>query len=130
MGARVTRAAPWALLAVSLAGCGIFGPAGLNAAVPDMLSVWTLLVAACWLAVRGARTLAARRRWRRLGGPVIGQQDGPTAAELARELASTRELAERNHARLETVLSVIGSDARAAARRSEMHAVPDSSKGA
>lgn len=139
MGARIARAAPWGVLAGSLAGCGVFGPAGLNAAVFDMLSVWALLISLGWLAVRGVRRARASRRWRRGGGRVIAQ-DGPTIAELAARLGTAEErarhneeLARSNSARLddhERAWAAISDEDGHDARRRQMHAVRDDAQGA
>jgi hypothetical protein len=125
--------APWAVLAVSGAGCAVFGPAGVNSLLPDMLSVWLLLLSVIWLVVRGVRGLAARRQWRRHGGRVIGQQDGPTVAELAERLDGVREQAARANGRLDEYdvhWVASGRTAEAQARRSHLRAVPDENRGA
>ena len=130
MGARITRAAPWGVLAASLAGCGVFGPAGLNAAVPDMLSAWALLMSAGWLGVRAVRRLAARRRWRRRGGRMIDGQHGPTVADLAAELAVARQEIADNRARLDgydIAWEQYGEDAAPDARRRRIR---DATRGA
>jgi hypothetical protein len=120
---RIRRAAPWVILAASMAGCGVLGPGGLKSSVGDMLSAYVFMLAAGWLLVRGARGLIARRRWRRQGGRVIARQDGPTVAELAQRIDGVREQAARANARLDghdAVWDALGAERVAQVRREQM----------